>query len=495
MVAAAGSKSPCLALDGLGSLRGQFENGLMVFRGVPYAATPYGTRRFAAPQAVRPWDGELQAFQFGPAAPQASRLAGDAFFGGEDCLTLNVWAPSEPTEGAGWPVMVWIPGGAFMRGYAGDPVYDGAAFARHGIVFVSLNYRVGIDGFMQLPGAPANRGLLDQVCALRWVHTHIDRFGGDPNRVTLAGGSAGAGSVACLIAMQDTVGLFSRAIMQSPSTSTQTLEEAERASRAIAGLLDVAPTLEAMKAVPLERCISAVNRLADDPALRQSLGMSVRQYFPLRPVVDAEVLTHAPIDALPGRAGSLNFLKVDILVGSNRDEMRLYLLANGMLTEAGGELPNRFADAVGWSSRLESHYQRTYADCRPGELLCAMQSDYFYREPARLIAQRAAAAGCDAYLYEFEWQSTLHGGRLGAAHGLEIPFVFDQLDTPAGREITGAGAPASLATAMHTAWVQFVISGVPGWPACSGRGRTIMRFAERSAWAADDYSLPTVTTP
>jgi para-nitrobenzyl esterase len=471
-------------------LRGQFENGLMVFRGVPYAATPFGTKRFAAPQAVIPWDGELQAFQFGPAAPQASRLTGDAFFGGEDCLTLNVWAPSEPPEGAGWPVMVWIPGGAFMRGYAGDPVYDGAAFARHGIVFVSLNYRVGIDGFMHLPGAPANRGLLDQVCALRWVQKHIKRFGGDPHRVTIAGGSAGAGSVACLIGMPDTKGLFGRAIMQSPSTSTQTLEEAERASRAIAGLLGVAPTLEAMKAVPLDRGISAVIRLADDPALRQTLGMSARQYFPLRPVVDAEVLTHAPIDGLPGRQGGSELSEVDILVGSNREEMRLYLLANGMLDEAGGELPSRFADAVGWSSRLESHYQRKYANCRPGELLCAMQSDYFYREPARLIAQHAAEAGCDAYLYEFEWQSSLHGGRLGAAHGLEVPFVFDQLDTPAGREITGAGAPSSLATTMHTAWVRFVVAGLPGWPACSGEGRTIMRFAERSVWGADDYSLP-----
>lgn len=495
MVAAAGSDGPCLALDGLGALRGQFENRLMVFRGVPYAATPCGARRFTAPQAVGAWDGELLALQFGLAAPQAPRLAGDAFFGGEDCLTLNVWAPSESPVGAGWPVMVWIPGGAFMRGYAGDPVYDGAAFARHGIVFVSLNYRVGIDGFMHLPGAPANRGLLDQVCALRWVRKHVERFGGDPRRVTIAGGSAGAGSVACLIGMQDTKGLFSRAIMQSPSTSTQTLEEAERASCAIAGLLGVAPTVEAMKTVPIERCISAVNRLADDPALRQTLGMSARQYFPLRPVVDAEVLTHAPIDALLGRQGDPDFSKVDILVGSNREEMRLYLLPNGMLNEAGGELPSRFADAVGWSSRLESHYQRKYANCRPGELLCAMQSDYFYREPARLIAHHATEAGCEAYLYEFEWQSSLHGGRLGAAHGLEVPFVFDQIDTPAGREITGAGAPSSLATTMHTAWVRFVVAGLPGWPACSEEGRTIMRFAEESAWGVDDYPLAIGTMP
>ncbi len=462
----------------------------MVFRGVPYAATPYGTQRFAAPQARGPWDGELQALQFGPASPQAPRRAGEAFFGGDDCLTLNVWAPSDPPQGAGWPVMIWIPGGAFMRGYAGDPVYDGAAFARHGIVFVSLNYRVGIDGFMHLPGTPANRGLLDQVCALRWVQKHIHRFGGDPRRVTIAGGSAGAGSVACLIGMPDTKGLFGRAILQSPSTSTQTIEEAELASRAIARLLGVAPTVEAMKTVPIERCIAAVNRLAGDPALRQTLGMSARQYFPLRPVVDAEVLTHAPIDALSGRQGGSDLAKVDILVGSNLEEMRLYLLPNGTLDQAEGDLPRRFADAVGWSSRLELHYQRKYANCRPGELLCAMQSDYFYREPARLIAHHAAEAGCDAYLYEFEWQSCLHGGRLGAAHGLEIPFVFDQIDTPAGREITGPGAPLSLAAAMHTAWVRFVVDGLPGWPTNNGEGRTMMRFAEQSALGMDDYRLP-----
>jgi para-nitrobenzyl esterase len=289
--------------------------------------------------------------------------------------------------------------------------------------------------------------------------------------------------------------LFNRAIMQSPSTSTQTLEEAERASRAVATLLGVAPTVEAMKSVPIERCISAVNRLADDPALRQTLGMSARQYFPLRPVVDAEVLTHAPIDALAARQGSSGFSEIDILVGSNLEEMRLYLLPNGMLDEARGEPLRQFADAVGWSGRLESHYLRKYANCRPGELLCAMQSDYFYREPARLIAHHAAAAGCNAFLYEFEWQSRLHRGRLGAAHGLEVPFVFDQIETPAGREITGAGAPSSLAATMHEAWACFVRSGLPGWPTYSEEGRTIMRFAETSAWSADDYPLPPGATP
>jgi para-nitrobenzyl esterase len=488
--AATGRNGPSLVLDGLGALRGRFENDLMVFRGVPYAASPFGAERFAPPRPLGPWTDEHQALDFGPASPQAPRHAGDALFGGEDCLTLNVWAPREPGIGSGWPVMVWIPGGAFMRGYAGDRVYDGGAFARHGIVFISVNYRVGIDGFMQLRGAPANRGLLDQVCALKWVQKHIATFGGDPRRVTIAGGSAGAGSVACLLGMPDCTGLFNRVIMQSPSTSTQTLEEAERASLAIAELLGTAPTAEAMKCVPLERGVSVVSRLAEEPALRQALGMSARQYFPLRPVVDGDVLTQEPLDALSRNRTSPDLSKIDVLVGSNREEMRLYLLPNGTIDDARVDLPTQFAEAVGWSDRLESHYALESSAKRPGEVLCAMQTDYFYREPARHIAECAAAAGCNVYLYEFEWQSKLHGGRLGAAHGLEVPFVFDQLDSSAGREITGVGAPQSLAAEMHSAWVSFVLAGAPGWPRYTAWERAMMRFSEASACSVDDYVLP-----
>ena len=182
-----------------------------------------------------------------------------------------------------------------MRGDACDPIYDGAVFARQGIVFVSLNYRVGIDGFMFLPDAPANRGLLDQIAALEWIQHHIESFGGDPAQVTVAGGSAGAGAITCLLGMPRSRSLFSRAILQSPSVATQTAAEATSSANAICSLLSVACTAEVMAAVPIADCVSVLSRLANDAALGRSLGMTSRNFFPLRAVVDGEVLAEAPL--------------------------------------------------------------------------------------------------------------------------------------------------------------------------------------------------------
>ena len=202
----------------VGRLRGSWEAGMAVFRGIPFAEPPVGALRFAAPRPAPGWAGVREALAFGPPPPQGGHFGMDALAQeatGDDWLTVNVWSP-DPGPDAGLPVMVWIQGGAYVIGMSGLPEYDGGRLARDGgVVVVTFNYRVGIEGFAQIEGAPANRGLLDQVAALEWVRDNIRAFGGDPDRVTVFGQSAGGGSVAALLAMDRAAGLFRRAIVQS----------------------------------------------------------------------------------------------------------------------------------------------------------------------------------------------------------------------------------------------------------------------------------------
>jgi len=201
-----------------GTVRGTREGGVAVFRGIPFAEPPVGVLRFAAPRPVRASNGVREALSFGPPPPQGGHFGMDALEHGvasDDWLTVNVWSPA-PEPGAALPVMVWIQGGAYVIGMSGRPEYDGGRLARDGgVVVVTFNYRVGIEGFAHIEGAPANRGLLDQVAALEWVRDNIRAFGGDPDRVTVFGQSAGGGSVAALLAMPRAAGLFRRAIVQS----------------------------------------------------------------------------------------------------------------------------------------------------------------------------------------------------------------------------------------------------------------------------------------
>ncbi|MBY0410944.1 MAG: carboxylesterase family protein, partial [Burkholderiaceae bacterium] len=237
----ASTDAPIVTLPHGGSLRGVWDQGVRAFRGVPYALAPFGPLRFAAPVPAQPWTGLREASALGSVAPQLARTArSDApVLGGRNCLVVNVWAPpAEP--GVRWPVMVWVHGGGFFRGSIAEPLYDGASFARQGTVCVSLQYRLGVDGFMHFEGddesAPANRGLLDQVMALQWVHDHIHAWGGDPTQVTVFGQSAGAGALVCLLGMPASRGLFQRVILQSPSVSCQTLQEAAVVRHAVAAL-------------------------------------------------------------------------------------------------------------------------------------------------------------------------------------------------------------------------------------------------------------------
>src|SRR5262245_9443576 len=231
-----------------GQVRGRTENGIAVFRGIPFAQPPVGDLRFAAPRPARPWDGVREAAMFGPPPPQSGLMpalmdpvAPDADPG--EWLTVNVFSPDPGA--AGLPVMVWIYGGAYRSGAASLTGYDGTLLARQNVVVVTFNHRVGVEGYTYLPGVPANRALLDQVAALRWVRENIAAFGGDPDRVTVFGESAGAGAVASLLVMPSAAGLFRRAIAQSVPGTFFTPELAADVTAAVAAEAGLPPTAEA----------------------------------------------------------------------------------------------------------------------------------------------------------------------------------------------------------------------------------------------------------
>lgn len=482
------AEAPFVTLPHGGRLRGVWDQGMRVFRGVPYALAPSGPLRFAAPVPVGPWTGVRDASTFAPVAPQLARtVKADApMLGGEDCLAVNVWAPpAEP--GLGLPVMVWVHGGGFFRGSASEPLYDGASFAKLGLVFVSLQYRLGVDGFMhfedqdQAAGedseAPANRGLLDQIAALQWVQDHIRAWGGDPEQVTVFGQSAGAGALACLLGMPASRGLFQRVILQSPSVACQTLDEATAVRCAVAALVGVAPSRTALASAPLGSVLHAVHRLAADPALRVRQGIGGRNFFPLRPVVDGQVLTAPPLQAIR-QQWMANPPDLQVLVGSNVDEMRLYHVPGGAIDHVSEAQVLVFARDVGLSPEAVRAYRAQLPPSQqtPGELLSALQSDFYYRVPAQRIAALASEWARCAYRYEFGWASPQWRNRLGAAHAVELPFVFANLHTAQGQEFTGAAPPANLAQAMHQSWASFARQGDPGWARYDGAEPWVQHF-------------------
>jgi len=242
-----------------GAVRGATVDGIAVFKGIPYAAPPFGARRFQPPQPVVAWDGVRDALTYGatvtkpPYFPPFDVLLPEPAIPGEDSLNLNIWTPDPGRTNL--PVLVWIHGGAFANGTGALPTYDGSRFARDGVVCVTINYRLGVDGFLFLGQGNANLGLLDQVAALAWVQENIAAFGGDPHNVTVAGQSAGGMSIDALLSMPRARGLFRRAIPQSGAGHHAiSAASAQMIGRYLAEKLGVEPTLEAIATVPSDRC-------------------------------------------------------------------------------------------------------------------------------------------------------------------------------------------------------------------------------------------------
>lgn len=465
-----------------GTVRGAVERGVAVFRGIPYAAAPVGARRFRAPEPPEPWEGVREALAFGPTAPKRpyapplDRLLPDPEVPGDEWLNLNVWTPS--TEAAGLPVLVWIHGGSLLHGSSAVPVYDGWAFARDGVVLVSVNYRLGIEGFGLFPDAPANRGLLDQLAALEWVRENIAAFGGDPDRVTVAGESAGAVSVAALLATDRAAGLFRRAVLQSGAPAALTPEAARGTTALIAKRLGVPATAAALAAVDPEALLAAQTQVTSG-----GNPLTGRNSFQL--VVDGELLDRDPAEALRTGAAS----GVDLLMGTNTEEYRLWFVPSG-LTERIGRLKLRLALLkFGVPNATARTYRANRPDATPGELLGALATDLLLRVPLNRLADARAGAEGATYVYEFGWPTPVQ--RLGACHALELGFVFDTLAHPDTRALTGPDAPQELADAMHRAWVDFATTGDPGWPSWDAR-RPVRFFGAEGTESADGTDGPAV---
>jgi para-nitrobenzyl esterase len=448
-----------------------------------------GESRFAAPRPHPGWSGVRDAARPGPTAPQPprgrfGRLDLSPFFGGgwergADYLTVNVWAPPEPGPPA--PVLVFVHGGAFIAGSARGPVYDGTAFARDGVVLVTVNYRLGIPGFLRLPDAPDNRGRLDVIAALRWVSENAARFGGDPGNVTLAGQSAGAIIVTSIVGAPDARGLFRRAIIQSGSgTAAFTPGQAEIVAAAVGREIGAAPTAAALGQRPDEELVDMLPRLSG-----LDLGTAAA-HDPLGGITPfSVVLDRQPADTLAaGAAGGRSTPATELLIGSNLDEGSLYLAPFQDLedsTEADlRSVAARFHPAP---DRLVDVYRSACPSATTAQLRVALLGDGMFGAGTRRFADAHTRAGAArTFVYEFTWRSAALNGKLGACHLMELPFVFDQAGLVALR---GPGAllgtqppPGDLAARVHATWVRFAAHGDPGWPAYSPATPIVQQIGE-----------------
>lgn len=488
------SPSPLVLDTPSGRIRGLVTDGIAEFRGIRYATA----ERFAPPVHVPAWSGELDATRFGPTAQQNPSMM-DMLFGEQpepraaDCLFLNVWAPVP--DGELRPVMVWIHGGGFEMGSGSSPLYHGDTFARSGVVLVTINYRLGAFGFLDLSGlspdhpTSGNNGLLDQVAALRWVRDHIEAFGGDPQRVTIFGESAGAMSVSLLSSMPSAQGLFGAVIAQSGAASAA--RTADQAHADTAEFLHAAQlhTLDDVLGATDEQLLAAhtamsTARIADLEGTIRRTG-SPLSFLAFRPVADGVTLPVDPLDAI--RDGSA--AGVRMIVGTNSEEWKLFALMSPP-PDNDDELVDRlrliFEDP---SDALET-YRDEHPDAAPSQIEAAVLTDLVFREPASRLAD-AQAVHAPVYQYLFDWRSPAMGGMLGAAHAMEIPFVFDRVDDPRLAILVGTDAPRELASRIHAAWIAFASDGVPRadgldpWPTVTADRRPVMVFGEPSQVVED----------
>jgi len=473
-----------------GVLRGRAgQGGTAVFRGVPYAAPPVGPLRFAAPRPAPAWAGVRQATVFGTPPPQSAAFGMDVLAPADaddgDWLTLNVWTP-DPGPGAGLPVMVWLFGGAYVIGMSGLPEYDGGRLAQRGVVLVTLNYRLGIEGFGLVEGAPGNRGLLDQVAALGWVRDNIRPFGGDPDRVTVFGESAGAGSLAALLAMPRAAGLFRRAVAQSVPGPFLSSGLAADIAGELAAELGLRPTVDDLGTVAPGRLTAAADALgARMGRYAHRWGVLAHTAIPLAPVVDGDVLPRAPWEALAAGAAR----DIELVVGHTRDEYRLFMALDGTLGEEIAEdrvaetLRNFSPDGSG-----DEAYRKAAPGLGPAGLYELVRSDWLFRMPSLHLAEAQVAGGGSAHFYELAWEAPGMGGMLGACHGLDVPLVFGNFGGGLPALLLGETPPAAaeeLSALFRAAWTRFAAGEGPGWPAYDTGGRLVRLF---------DDARTTVTT-
>jgi para-nitrobenzyl esterase len=517
---------------GSGLLRGSLEAGTWVFRGIPYASTgsrapgslkgpgkTAGRPRWRRPEPVEPWKGVRDALSWGPNAPQPPptpglSIPGDPVDRDEECLNLNIWTPA--LDDAGRPVLVWVHGGGFTSGSGASALFRGDRLSRRGdVVVVTINYRLGALGFLAHGtlavetangitdglaglgaatggGEPAcgNWGLWDQLAALDWVRQNIAAFGGDPHNVTLFGESAGAMSIASLLATEAAGLSFHKAVIQSGPPATAGLEWCERRAERLGELAGCTGfDVERMLSITADELVAATGRLASEAPRAEGLPL------PLLPVVDGALLRRPPAESIAdGEAAG-----VPLLIGTTRDEAALFVLTDPRVRDLDREkVVRRIARVT--TLEAASELVEAYRAARQGrgepvgerDLLVALVTDYVFRVPSVNLADASYKHQNATYSYLFSWESPFLGGAFGASHGLEIPFVFGTVEEEAIATFTGSGEDASrLSSAVQDAWLAFAKTADPScdslgeWPAYDPLRRPTMELGMRSGVVED----------
>lgn len=474
-----------------GVVEGLELDGLHFFRNIPYAAPPFGELRFRPPGPPASWSGVRDATRPGPAPPQpadGNPLA--AIYNpadtGEDCLTLEIWTPDPGS--ACLPVMVHIHGGGFVGGSGSVPGYSGRTFARDGVVHVGINYRLGIEGFLYLGDSADNLGLRDQIAALEWVRDNIGAFGGDADKVTIFGQSAGGISILNHLCMPGSRGLFARAIAQSanPAISVDP-DEAQRITRQVARGLGVPATVEGLASVPVSRTVAAtpvaMRRFARGLVFGDHRALL---FSPFRVVHGTPTVPNAALDTVRSSTGQPD---IPLLTGTTRNESAELML---IVEQAGGAVRPLIRRGVQRALHIDRALREGYRDgprhiTDSAAVVEAVWTDFALRIPTIRFVE---ARGAPSWLYEFRWQAETKQPLRGSCHGSELPFVRDDLAVALetgqpGYHRFGAEPPQKLAAAMHGAWVRFAVYGEPGWPRYETGSRATMVF-DTSCEVVDD---------
>ncbi|MFX1363831.1 MAG: carboxylesterase/lipase family protein [Promethearchaeota archaeon] len=462
-----------------GKVQGYTDNGVEIFKGIPYAEPPIGDLRFKPPIPKKTWDGVFDAKKYGACAFQGYTPL-EEWWGklepeSEDCLTLNIWTPS--ADNGKRPVMVWIHGGSFIIGSGKDAFYEGSKLANRGnVVVVTINYRLGAFGYLYIPGVTANVGQFDQIAALKWIRDNIEAFGGDPNNVTIFGESAGAYAVTTLPTMPAAKGLFHRVIAQS--TPAFNPEISEKSTKGLMRLLKLKRgDIDTLRKIPPEKIIEAQNTyMAKNPT----------DLLAFRPLIDGDTIPKHPLKAFQN--GECK--DIDLMIGSNLDEAKLFTALDpniNKMMESGAEnaligfLTTFSIDNIRSKEIIDIYKKARMGKLsnEPIELFNALFTDISFRiSTIRLLeAQRKHQPNTYNYLFTMESPNKA----LGSPHIIEIPFVFNTFDAPNAEEFAGKGPDVEqLSEKIMDAWISFAHTGnpnhddLPEWPSYDVKNRATM---------------------